>query len=62
MLNEHGEIKWYRFKGCRLVLGKHLLLQLLGHLEAALALIAVTGVMLMVTDGKGQVPLNPLTP
>lgn len=44
------------------MLGKHLLMQLLGHLEAALALVAVTGVMLMVTDGKGQVPPHPPHP
>lgn len=49
-------------KGCRLALGKHLLRQLLGHREAAVAVIADTVVMLMGADGEGQSLLNPLTP
>lgn len=44
------------------VLGKHLLMQLLGHHEAAVAVIAGTVVMLMGSDGEGQSLLNPLTP
>lgn len=37
-------------KGYRLVQGKYLLVQLFGHLEAVVAVIVVTDVMLMVTD------------
>lgn len=49
-------------EGCRLALGKYLLMQLLGHREAVDTVIAGTVVMVMGTNGEGQSLLNPLTP
>jgi hypothetical protein len=40
--------------------GQYLLMRLFGHLKAAVAVIVITVVMLIMTDGKGQFPLNPL--
>lgn len=59
---------WYMFnkqwvqlnKRCRLVLGQYLLRWLFGHPKAAVTVIVITVVMLMMIDGKGQFPLNPL--